>query len=49
MREFLIHEFSEYEYVNREDDMGIENLRQAKKAYNPSFMIEKYRLCRVGE
>ena len=49
MREFLIHEYSEYEYVNREDDMGIENLRQAKKAYNPSFMIEKYRLCRVGE
>lgn len=48
MREFLIHEFPNFQYVNREDDMGIENLRQAKKAYHPSFMIEKYRLCRAG-
>ena len=49
MRELLIHEFPDFQYVNREDDMGIENLRQAKKAYNPAFMIEKYRLCKVGE
>lgn len=49
MREFLIHEFPDFQYVNREDDMGIENLRQAKRAYHPSFMIEKYRLCRAGE
>ncbi|MBQ7890476.1 MAG: DUF2156 domain-containing protein, partial [Erysipelotrichaceae bacterium] len=48
-REFLIHEFPDFQYVNREDDMGMENLRQAKKAYHPSFMIEKYRLCRAGE
>lgn len=49
VREFLVHEFPDFKYVNREDDMGMDNLRQAKKAYNPSFMIEKYRLCRAGE
>ena len=49
LREFLIHEFPDFQYVNREDDMGIENLRKAKRAYQPSFMIEKYRLCKVGE
>lgn len=48
MREFLIHEFPDFQYVNREDDMGNENLRQAKKAYHPVFMIEKYRLCKAG-
>ncbi|SJZ42510.1 hypothetical protein SAMN02745191_0564 [Anaerorhabdus furcosa] len=49
IKEFLSHEFSEFEYVNREDDMGYDNLRQAKMAYYPEFMIEKYRLCREGE
>lgn len=45
MRETLRHEFSEFEYCNREDDMGKENLRQAKRAYAPEMMIEKFRLC----
>lgn len=35
---------SDYEYVNREDDMGLESLRQAKMAYNPCSFISKYRL-----
>ena len=48
LREFLNHEFPDFKYVNREDDMGIENLRQAKNAYHPVFMIEKYRLCKAG-
>lgn len=34
----------EYEFVNREDDMGMDSLRQAKMAYNPCTMIKKYRL-----
>ncbi len=46
MSEMLKHEFSEYEYCNREDDMGRENIRHAKRAYAPVMMIEKYRLCR---
>ncbi len=30
--------------VNREDDMGLESLRQAKRALDPLSMIEKYRI-----
>lgn len=31
-------------YINREEDMGDEGLRQAKRAYNPVFMINKYEI-----
>ena len=29
-------------YINREEDMGLENLRRAKQSYHPGFMIDKY-------
>ncbi len=32
----------EIEFVNREEDMGLENLRQAKEALKPDHMEEKY-------
>ena len=43
----LLHEFlkiccSEYKYINREEDLGVEGLRQIKTDYRPDFMINKF-------
>ena len=43
-REFLKHEFPDAELVNREDDVGIEGLRQSKLSYYPSEFEYKYTL-----
>ena len=43
-QQFLIHEFPQAEIVNREDDMGLENLRVAKQSYEPMGYAKKYRV-----
>lgn len=41
-QQFLVNEFPEAALVNREDDMGLEGLRQAKMTYNPIGFARKY-------
>lgn len=41
-QQFLENQWQEYEYVNREEDMGIPGMRRAKESYRPVTMIKKY-------
>ncbi len=44
-REFvrqIVRDHPEIMFINREDDMGSENLRKSKLSYHPEYMIKKY-------
>lgn len=41
-KEFAAHAWEDVTYLNREEDMGIPGLRNAKEALHPEMMIRKY-------
>ena len=43
-KEFVNSLTHKYDYINREEDMGDENLRKAKQSYRPAFMLEKFKV-----
>lgn len=45
--EFCAHEWTNFKYVNREEDMGLPGLRQTKLAYRPAYLLEKFNAVQV--
>ena len=40
---YIRNKYPDIRYLDREEDMGIEGLRQAKKSYHPVYRVKKYK------
>ncbi len=47
MQEFLQRQAGSFEYVNLEQDLGIEGLRKSKLSYRPVKMVKKFSLSHI--
>jgi len=45
-REFVRNEWSSFEFINREQDVGIAGLRRAKLSYYPHHLVKKYTITK---